>query len=123
MHSTLPTLISNGSRPNPAGQGQNQSAPRFSLGGIEVRELPIAQFGGDIVFTANQAVNIDVPNRLNGNATGFLLLNVQGTVKYSVNGGAIRTAYTPLAFDGLDLRALYVETGPLSTCTVQIHGA
>jgi len=81
-------------------------------------EIPVVQFLGDIVITADSVVDIPIQHLINGLCTGFAADDVNGSVQVSINGGGLRTLTGAVALSGSDIKQLQVQTGPLSSVII-----
>lgn len=114
---TLPIMA--GSVPPAPSATPSAVAPGAPIG---TREIPVSQFLGDIVILASQVVNIPIQRLINGKCSGFKLVNVNGQVQVSINGGGLQTITGSCALTGADVVQLQVQTGPLSSVIVQLEG-
>lgn len=108
--------------PAPQGQPKGQTDVATPYNSVQTKQIPLKNFGGDIVIGASANVFIDVNTAMNGRCTGFIIGAVAGAVAYSVNGSPFRTVFGPFSLDVADVKQLNVQTGPLSSCIVQLHG-
>ena len=97
-------------------------SPRFVLGAMLTRQAPLTTFLADQNIAAATDITIDVQNLMNNRCTGFILLNIVGTVQISINGGGLRTVPSAMVINDADVSQLRIITAALSTCTVQLHG-
>ena len=102
--------------------GPVKAAMAKLFGALLTFETPIVQFPGDIVIGASTSKTIDIQGLLSNRCCGFMILDVVGTVKVSVNGGGLRTIAVQTQIQGAWIRNLTIYTGAASSCLVQLNG-
>jgi len=106
----------------PTGATTPQETPLVIQRATQTKKLPLAQFGGDIVLLAGTDTTIDVAQVMGRKCVGFLMLNVIGTIRYSINGGALRTTNADFVLDDADVQILRIMPAGGSSCIVQLNG-
>lgn len=107
-------------RPMPATQPVAAGPSTFAA--TVVKQLPIQNFGGDILVGASADTTIDATLAFSDRCTGMILQGATGTVQVSINGSAFRTVTTDQAFNDAAIQTIRVKTGLLSSVIVQLHG-
>ena len=100
--------------PNPGASGVSDPAL--------VKQVPIQNFGGDVLVGASSDVTIDATLQFGDRCTGLLLQMVTGTVQVSINGSALRTIANDQAINDASIRQVRIVTAAASSVILQLHG-
>ena len=89
---------------------------------VNIREVPLTKFPGDILVSSGGDTIIDVLSILGESCVGFAVVNVVFPVLISINGGGYRTFYGACVIDHADISNLRVSCPNGTGCTIQLLG-
>ena len=87
-----------------------------------VKQVPIQNFGGDVLIGSGVDVTIDATLQFSDRCTGLLLQAATGGVQVSINGSALRTVVSDQAINDASIRQVRIKTDALGSVILQLHG-